>query len=71
MPASAAPSLLIVPGTRCVLFLVRAGGAFDVLCVRAARFLDGLRAACAALSFGELHRDEPQLDELLPWAGNV
>jgi hypothetical protein len=39
--------------------------------VRSGRFLEGLRLACDVLSFADLQRDEPPLDELLPWAGNV
>ena len=39
--------------------------------VRPSAFLSGLRAACDALGFGELCREEPPPEELLPWAGNV
>jgi hypothetical protein len=73
MPAmdSTAPRLHILPGEAAVLFLVAMQHAASVLAMPAARFLEGLKAACALLSFGELLREEDRLDELLPWAGNV
>ncbi len=65
------PQLLIVPGPRHVLFVLRPCGALQLLSMRASRFLVGLRAACAALSFDEPVCHEHALEELLPWAGNV
>jgi hypothetical protein len=65
------PRLQILPGEATVLFLVTLHQAATMLAVPAARFLDGLKSACALLSFGELFREEDRLDELLPWAGNV
>lgn len=65
------PRLQILPGTMLVLFVVAVQHAATVLSVPAHRFCEGLRAACALLSFGELHREDERLDELLPWAGNV
>lgn len=71
MAHPASTSLRIVPGTRLVLFFVRVDGAGTLLATSAGRFLDGLKASCALLSFGAVQRDEAPLDELLPWAGNV
>lgn len=64
-------TLMLVPGRHRVLFVVRVGEAMSSLTVHASHFLEGLKAACAILSFAELQRDEERLDELLPWAGNV
>jgi hypothetical protein len=63
--------LVLLPGERLVLFLVRLDRAASVIAVSADRFLDGLRAANDLMSFSGLCRDEPSLDELLPWAGSV
>jgi hypothetical protein len=63
--------LALLPGRLVVLFLVRVGPNLSALCERPARFLDGLHAACALMSFSELWREDERLDELLPWAGNV
>ena len=71
MARSSLSQLLIVPGDRLVLFIVRLDGAGALLAVRAARFLDGLKAAGDLLGFGAVQREDPPLDELLPWAGNV
>ena len=54
-----------------MLFIVRLDGAGALLAVRAARFLDGLKSAGDLLGFGTVQREDPPLDELLPWAGNV
>lgn len=66
------PVLWLVPGSQLVLFLVHLEHG-PLACVQAvpARFLEGLRAATALLGFSGLHRAEPPLEELLPWAGNV
>lgn len=64
-------NLMLVPGRHHVLFVVRVGEAVSSLTVHVAHFLEGLKAACAILSFAELQREEERLDELLPWAGNV
>lgn len=62
----------VLPGQLLVLFLVQLDQARPaVLAVRPTAFLEGLRAAVAALGFAGLQRAEPALDELLPWAGNV
>lgn len=66
-----APALAILPGLPYALFLLRVGPARQVLAVRGAQFLRGLRIARDLLSFGELQRDEATLEELLPWTGNV
>lgn len=71
MPATAPPTLHIVPGTPLVLFIVQLEGAGSTLAVGAARFLEGLAASCALLGFDAVQREEDRLDELLPWAGNV
>ena len=63
--------LVLLPGSRLVLFLVRVDRRPAVVAVPAAEFLDGLRAAKALLGFGSLQRDDLPLDELLPWAGSV
>jgi hypothetical protein len=65
------PTLVVLPGTLCVLFLIHAGSAKAALAVAPARFLEGLRAACDVLGFGELCREDDRPEELLPWAGNV
>lgn len=70
-PPTSPFTLHVLTGRLLVLFLLRVGGATPVLAVRPAQFLDGLLAARNLLSFSELQRDEPRLDELLPWAGNV
>jgi hypothetical protein len=67
----ARPRLQILPGEATVLFVVALHQAATLLAVPAARFLEGLKSACALLSFDELFREEDRLDELLPWAGNV
>ncbi|MBT9486636.1 MAG: hypothetical protein IV093_03915 [Rubrivivax sp.] len=64
-------SLVILPGRLCVLFLVHGATLGAGFAVRPANFLPGLRAACDALGFGELCREEAPPEELLPWAGNV
>ena len=64
-------TLMLVPGRHRVLFVVRGGAAVSSLTVHVAHFLEGLKAACAILSFAELQREEERLDELLPWTGNV
>lgn len=63
--------LVLLPGSRLVLFLVRVEWRPAVIAVPAAEFLDGLRAAKALLGFGNLQRDDLPLNELLPWAGSV
>jgi hypothetical protein len=65
------PTLVILPGTLSVLFLIHAASVKAALTVAPARFLEGLRAACDALSFGELCREDERPEDLLPWAGNV
>jgi hypothetical protein len=65
------PSLTLVPGRHRVLFVVRVDRAVSSLTVHAAHFFEGLKAACAMLSFTGLEREEERLDELLPWTGNV
>jgi len=69
--SAAYPALVILPGQPFVLFLLRVGTARQVLAVRAAQFLRGLRIARDLLSFSDLQRDEAPLEELLPWTGNV
>ncbi len=64
-------ALHVLPGSVQVLFLVRIGARVSAIAARPPRFLDGLRAATAALSFAEVLREESRDDELLPWAGNV
>jgi hypothetical protein len=73
MPAPPHPeqTLILVPGTVLVLFVVRVDRVVSLLSVRVGRFVDGLKAATNLLSFSELHREADVLDELLPWAGNV
>ena len=63
--------LVLLPGERLVLFLVRLDRAASVVAVSTERFLEGLRAANDLMSFAGLCRDDPALDELLPWAGSV
>ena len=65
------PSLMLLPGRQRVVFVVRVDRAMTSLTVHAAHFFDGLKAACAMLSFTGLEREEDRLDELLPWTGNV
>lgn len=65
------PSLLLLPGTLLVIFVVRAGHAASTLFAAPQHFLETLQAACALTAFSELLREEDRLDELLPWAGNV
>lgn len=64
-------TLMLVPGRHRVLFVVRVGEVVSSLTVHVAHFLDGLKAACAILSFAELQREEERPEDLLPWAGNV
>lgn len=71
MVEQACNELVLLPGERLVLFLVRLDRAASVIAVPAERFLDGLQAANDLMSFLGLCRDEPALDELLPWAGSV
>lgn len=71
MAQQARNELVLLPGERLVLFLVRVDRTASVVAVTAQRFLEGLRAANDLLSFSGLCRDEPALDELLPWAGSV
>lgn len=69
---SQASTVWLVPGSDLVLFLVRLEqGPIVWLQTVPPRFLDGLRAATALLSFSTLQRADTPLDELLPWAGNV
>ena len=63
--------LVLLPGTRLVLFLVRVDQTPAVVAVGAAAFLDGLRAANALLCFSAVDREELPLEDLLPWAGGV
>lgn len=65
------PRLILLPGERLVLLLVRLDQAASALAVPPTRFLEGLRAACDLLGFHGLVRDETPIDELLPWAGGV
>ena len=71
MPLNARDELVLLPGSRLVLFLIRVDMRPTVIAVPAAEFLDGLHAATALLSFSCLQRDDLPLDELLPWAGSV
>lgn len=71
MRPPARDELVLLPGSRLVLFLVRVDRRPTVIAVPAREFLDGLRAAKALLGFSSLQRDEMPLDELLPWAGSV
>ncbi|MCE2915661.1 MAG: hypothetical protein ACOVOT_04960 [Rubrivivax sp.] len=64
-------TLRVLPGQLLVIFIVTLQQAGSVLALPPSRFLEGLKAACALLSFQELLRDDERLDELLPWAGNV
>lgn len=54
-----------------MMFLVHGAALSAAFAVRPSAFLSGLRAACDALGFGELCREEALPEELLPWAGNV
>ena len=65
------PQLHILPGRLVVTFLMRLGDRAGAIVVEPPRFLEGLRAAAAALSFGEVHREDERPEDLLPWAGNV
>lgn len=71
MATPARDELILLPGSRLALFLVRVDWRPAVVAVPAAEFLDGLRAAKALLGFSGLQRDDLPLDELLPWAGSV
>jgi hypothetical protein len=71
MAEPAHAELTLLPGEQLVLFLIRMEQKASVVAVTADRFLEGLRAACSLMSFTVLCRDEPALDELLPWAGSV
>ena len=77
MPAAAAPlsrrdaELQVLPGCLLVTFLIRMDAVLSALAVPPTEFLQGLRAASAAISFAECCREEERPDELLPWAGNV
>lgn len=72
MRSPARDELVLLPGSRLVLFVVRVDRRPAVIAVPVAEFLDGLRAAKALLGFGnDLQRDDLTLDELLPWAGSV
>lgn len=71
-PAASPPAQLhLLPGALLVIILVRIGSAMPALVVRPGLLLEGLCTARDLLGFSELQRDEPRLDELLPWAGNV
>jgi hypothetical protein len=61
----------LLPGELLVLFFVALDPACSTIAVRASDFLVGLKAADDLLSFSGLCREEPALDELLPWAGSV
>lgn len=71
MSAVSSALLLILPGTLLVTFLVRLGGTGTAFALPPGRFLEGLKAATDLLGFGELHREDERLEDLLPWAGNV
>ena len=71
MSPIARDELVLLPGSRLVLFLVRVDQRPAVVAVPATEFLEGLRAANALLGFSGMHRDDLPLDELLPWAGSV
>lgn len=71
-PADSGPALWLLPGERLVFFLLQLEqGARACLVMPPARFLEGLQAARALLSFGAVHCAEMPPEELLPWAGNV
>jgi hypothetical protein len=63
--------LTILPGTAAVLFLLNLGTAVTSFTVEPARFLEGLRTAKNALSFASVDSVDHDLEELLPWCGNV
>lgn len=63
--------LSLLPGSLMTMFFVELDQAATVFAVRTAQFLDGLMAACALMNFSELQREEPSLEDLLPWSGNV
>jgi hypothetical protein len=66
------PRLVLLPGRLLVLLLLRLDdGTRAAMAHPPSQFLDALRAARAALSFGLLLRAEVAPEELLPWAGNV
>lgn len=71
MSPAPASRLEILPGTTLVVILVHLGRAVTTLLAPPGRFLELLKAATAATTFDELQREEPALDELLPWTGNV
>lgn len=64
-------ALTILPGASLVLFLMNPGSGLAVHAVSPADFLDGLEVANRVLSFSAVQTEEPNLDELLPWCGNV
>lgn len=70
-PTPADPCLVLLPGRRLCLLLLVAAGRRMVLAQPPGELLDALRTANALLSLGELCREEPALDDLLPWAGSV
>ncbi len=65
------PHRTILPGTQQVLFLVELDQAATLLASRVHRFLEGLKAATDLLGFVDLQREEDELEDLLPWSGNV
>lgn len=65
------PALMLWPGRLLVTILVTLDHAATLWMVRPEHLLHGLRTARDLLSFGELCREEPRLEETFPWTGNV
>lgn len=63
--------LTILPGASLVLFVLNLGTGLAIHSVAPSEFLEGLSAANNALSFASVHSEDLNLDELLPWCGNV
>jgi hypothetical protein len=61
----------ILPGNLLVVFLVQLGTSLSAVAVPPREFLHGLTAACQALAFNEICRDDGSVEDLLPWTGNV
>ena len=63
--------LTLIPGAAAVLFLLNLGTECFVHAVAPGHMLEGLRVLRDASTFAQVHREEPDLDELLAWCGNV
>lgn len=71
MPPTRVPTLALWPGRLLVTIMVTLDAAPTLWMVRPQHLLHGLRAARDLLSFSELCREEPRLEETFPWTGNV